>query len=72
MTEKNISEIAVIKVNQTKINDNTMPNNAEKTDDTEIESTLENNEPKEVNGYENKAEPTRYGDWEIGGRCYDF
>ena len=23
-------------------------------------------------GVFNNAEPTRYGDWEIKGRCYDF
>jgi len=26
----------------------------------------------EVGGYEHKAEPTRYGDWETNGRCTDF
>ena len=28
--------------------------------------------PKEVNGGDRKAEPTRYGDWEKNGRTYDF
>lgn len=28
--------------------------------------------PKEIGGFENKAEPTRYGDWETNGRCSDF
>jgi hypothetical protein len=27
--------------------------------------------PKEIGG-STKPEPTRYGDWEIGGRCVDF
>ena len=29
---------------------------------------------KEFGGYEDlgKPEPTRYGDWESGGRCTDF
>ena len=27
---------------------------------------------KENGGYEKSAEPTRYGDWEIAGRCVDF
>lgn len=27
---------------------------------------------KEIGGYENKLEPTRYGDWETNGRCSDF
>ncbi len=27
---------------------------------------------KEVGGFENRPEPTRYGDWEVGGRCSDF
>ena len=29
---------------------------------------------KEYGGFESKKlpEPTRYGDWEVGGRCSDF
>lgn len=27
---------------------------------------------EEIGGYEHKAEPTRYGDWETNGRCTDF
>ena len=27
---------------------------------------------QEKDGYENSKEPTRYGDWEIAGRCVDF
>lgn len=27
--------------------------------------------PKEIGG-SNKPEPTRYGDWEVGGICTDF
>ncbi len=27
---------------------------------------------KEIGGFENRAEPTRYGDWEVNGRCSDF
>jgi hypothetical protein len=27
--------------------------------------------PKEIGG-SSKPEPTRYGDWEIGGKCVDF
>ena len=27
---------------------------------------------KEIGGYENKLEPTRYGDWESNGRVTDF
>ena len=30
------------------------------------------NNHKEKGGYENTREPTRYGDWEIAGRCVDF
>jgi len=30
------------------------------------------NVPKEVNGGDRAAEPTRYGDWEKGGRAVDF
>ncbi|MEM9838403.1 MAG: DUF1674 domain-containing protein [Pseudomonadota bacterium] len=28
--------------------------------------------PKEIDGGNRKAEPTRYGDWEKDGRAYDF
>ncbi len=27
---------------------------------------------KEIGGFENRPEPTRYGDWEVDGRCSDF
>ncbi len=27
---------------------------------------------KEIGGFENRKEPTRYGDWEVNGRCSDF
>lgn len=28
--------------------------------------------PKDEVGGSGKAEPTRYNDWEIGGKCVDF
>lgn len=27
---------------------------------------------KEIGGFENRPEPTRYGDWDVNGRCSDF
>ena len=39
----------------------------QKSDKTEPEK-LE----KEVGGFENRPEPTRYGDWDVNGRCSDF
>ena len=33
--------------------------------------TGDNTPPEEVGGSD-KPEPTRYGDWEIGGKCVDF
>lgn len=27
---------------------------------------------QETGGYEHTKDPTRYGDWEIAGRCVDF
>ncbi len=27
---------------------------------------------KEIGGFENRPEPTRFGDWEVNGRCSDF
>lgn len=26
----------------------------------------------EVGGFESREEPTRYGDWDVNGRCSDF
>lgn len=40
------------------------PAKAEKPSDSETR-------PKEIGGPEG-PEPTRYGDWERGGRCFDF
>ncbi len=40
----------------------------------EISDKIDNkiNDEKEIGGFENKIEPTRYGDWEVNGRCSDF
>ena len=35
------------------------------------ESTEADKKPREIGGPKG-PEPTRYGDWEIGGRCTDF
>ena len=50
-----------------------------KTSDTELkpsdqdpkDTDLVNDEPKEIGGPKG-PEPTRFGDWEKGGRCTDF
>lgn len=39
------------------------------TDEAEDKPTTE--EAKEIGGPKG-AEPTRYGDWEVAGRCSDF
>ena len=47
---------------------------AKTSDTTEIPATVTKNSPKlpvEVGGPKG-PEPTRYGDWEKGGRCTDF
>ena len=36
-----------------------------------LEKAAEPPRPKEIGG-PSGPEPTRYGDWEIGGRCIDF
>ena len=39
----------------------------------EGQSDLENPDEKRVEKRENPSkDPTRYGDWEVGGRCIDF
>lgn len=27
---------------------------------------------QEIGGFEKRLEPTRYGDWDVNGRCSDF
>lgn len=45
--------------------------NTDKSDEFE---TDENGQPREFGGYkaEGLPEPTRFGDWEVKGRCSDF
>lgn len=45
---------------------------AEKPSPKEPETAEKEEKPKEIGGFENKPEPTRYGDWDVGGRCSDF
>ncbi len=40
-------------------------------DDTASEEQSSEARPKEIGGREG-PDPTRYGDWEKGGRCIDF
>lgn len=37
-----------------------------------VESTSEQDDRPEESGGPKGPEPTRYGDWEKGGRCIDF
>ncbi len=57
-----------------------LPRNDEKTKNskvTEYEASVqrisftEQHKPVEIGG-DNGPEPTRYGDWEKNGRCFDF
>ena len=49
------------------------PRDPKKTDHKEKQQAKPANE-KEIGGYEANGlpEPTRYGDWEVKGRCSDF
>ena len=49
------------------------PQNEETTDNSVStnESKIQPGKPKEYGGPTGR-EPTRYGDWEINGRCIDF
>ena len=40
--------------------------------ETEKKEEPEKVSQEEKGGFENRPEPTRYGDWEVGGRCSDF
>lgn len=45
-------------------------NDTDKKPEEENEAKL-NEKPKEIGGPKG-AEPTRFGDWEVAGRCSDF
>lgn len=36
------------------------------------EGLLDKKDEQEIGGFENRPEPTRYGDWDVNGRCSDF
>lgn len=46
----------------------------EKNKNTDEKQKETDHQEKEIGGYKdnNLPEPTRYGDWEVGGRCSDF
>lgn len=49
-----------------------MSDDVEKTtDQVQIEKNAKKPLPKELGGRDG-PEPTRYGDWEVGGICSDF
>ena len=37
-----------------------------------VQSAEQASSQQERGGFEKSKEPTRYGDWEIAGRCIDF
>ena len=48
------------------------PKHPDQVDDTALDGAiLPTSLAKEINGPKG-LEPTRYGDWEAKGRCYDF
>ena len=49
---------------------NTEPEYSDKITTTNKDDSA--NKESENGGYEDSKEPTRYGDWEIAGRCIDF
>lgn len=58
-----------------------MPSNNPQPKPEDAQADAENNsgggtapapKPKEIGGRKNGLEPTRYGDWEMNGRCVDF
>lgn len=49
------------------------PTAARKTgDDTSLSGQTYIQQPAGEQGGKDGPEPTRYGDWEVGGRCTDF
>lgn len=47
------------------------PKKTEKGQSEAAETPAKDGKPKELGGPEG-PEPTRFGDWERNGRCYDF
>ncbi len=43
-----------------------------KADKVSEKPAAEKTPPKEIGGRKDGTDPTRYGDWEKGGRCIDF
>ncbi|MDH5722182.1 MAG: DUF1674 domain-containing protein [Alphaproteobacteria bacterium] len=37
-----------------------------------LEKDVISDTEKEIGGFEKRPEPTRFGDWEVNGRCSDF
>ena len=57
------------------MNDKNTPESDAKNETKNTETGKEKQKlEKEINGYESQGlkEPTRYGDWEVKGRCSDF
>lgn len=50
-----------------------MDNKKQSADPKKVEIVKDQKDlEKEIGGFENRKEPTRYGDWEVDGRCSDF
>ena len=56
---------------KTSILNKTPKNTLQDTPDKTIDKPKENQSVEEIGGRKG-PEPTRYGDWEKGGRCIDF
>lgn len=52
--------------------DSVNPNPAVPSPQTQAEEKENNDFPKEIGGRKQGLDPTRYGDWELNGRCVDF
>lgn len=48
------------------------PAEMERPDVLSGEQVKEAQNDREIGGFENRPEPTRFGDWDVNGRCSDF
>ena len=66
-----MSKLKAIMSDENSKTQSSVPETVEKKTSNVKELEVTQSKPKEINGPKG-LEPTRYGDWESKGRCYDF
>lgn len=60
-----------IESNKSEMTEKPLENASDRLKSDDAEDRGQSSQP-ESGGFENSKDPTRYGDWEIAGRCIDF